>query len=186
MNVGVVLPLMVVVLLGGCTHALVLRMDWFPGLARVPLDLGRAIRGRRVFGANKTFRGLAVMVGGTAGWALVIFPRWPPGPDRSPLAWAGVGASLGLAYIVAELPNSFVKRRLGIAPGQEASVLQRFIDEADSVIGVTLAAAALLPLSGWDAVVLVVSGTALHLLVDVALHLGGVKRSRSSPRSTPT
>src|SRR6266498_898812 len=46
-------------------HAPILRSDLLPGLKR-PLDGGLELRGRRVFGANKTLRGLLAMVGGVA------------------------------------------------------------------------------------------------------------------------
>jgi hypothetical protein len=37
------------------------------------------------------------------------------------------GASLGLVYILAELPNSFIKRRLDIAPGKNATGIKGII-----------------------------------------------------------
>jgi hypothetical protein len=41
-------------------HAPVLKWDLLAGLAR-PLDGGACLRGRRIFGDNKTWRGAAVM-----------------------------------------------------------------------------------------------------------------------------
>ena len=48
-----------------------------------------------------------------------------------------LGGLLGIAYVVAELPNSAFKRRLGIAPGQ-LPARNRFwfalMDQADSAV----------------------------------------------------
>jgi hypothetical protein len=44
-------------------HAPVLRWDLAPRLNR-PIDGGRTLRGRRLFGDNKTWRGALVMGGG--------------------------------------------------------------------------------------------------------------------------
>src|SRR4051794_23130335 len=90
------------------------------------LDLLRALKRpipARAFGANKTWRGALVMGGGTllAALALDRVPayqaRLPPevraaGPVR-------VGGALGLPAWLGELPNSFVNRRLGIAPRRQ-------------------------------------------------------------------
>lgn len=52
-----------------------------------------------------------------------------------------LGFILGLAYLVFELPNSFIKRRLGIHPGAKGnnySLLVTLIDKMDSAFGVIL------------------------------------------------
>lgn len=102
--------------------AVVIRFDLLSALRR-PIDGGRTIRGRRVFGNSKTWRGVAVAVAGcvlTVGLqkylrvealdriALVDYRR------VNPLIF---GAAMGAGAMLGELPNSFVKRRLGIAPG---------------------------------------------------------------------
>ena len=96
-------------------HAPVLRYDLLPQLRR-PISRG-------LFGENKTWRGALVMTGGPIVAAVALDridayrERLPPeireaGPVR-------VGATLGAAWSLGELPNSFVKRRLGIAPGRQ-------------------------------------------------------------------
>src|SRR5205807_716845 len=89
-------------------------------LARLPLDGGATFRGRRLLGAHKTVRGAVTMVGATTMFALAqasLFHRYGWARAASlvdfdrvhPLLW---GVALGGGYIVGELPNSFVKRRL--------------------------------------------------------------------------
>lgn len=49
-----------------------------------------------------------------------------------------LGILLGIGYVIPELPNSYVKRRMNIVPGERSekhAVLFSFIDQADSAIG---------------------------------------------------
>ncbi len=48
------------------------------------------------------------------------------------------GLLVGFIFNVAELPNSFVKRRLNIPPGDENNQLFYFIDHMDSTYGVLI------------------------------------------------
>lgn len=117
---------------GALAHAPVLRYDLLPSLKR-PLDLGAAPGGKRLFGDNKTVRGALMMAGGTLAGTLALH-RVPAYRERLPpeLRAAGPlrhGALLGAAVVLGELPNSTVKRRLGIGPG----------DRAGSPLGVALA-----------------------------------------------
>ena len=56
-------------------HAPVLRFGLLSGLAR-PIDGGATVRGRRVFGDNKTWRGAIVMTSGVVVLATVL-SRFP-------------------------------------------------------------------------------------------------------------
>ena len=48
------------------------------------------------------------------------------------------GLLVGFIFNLSELPNSFVKRRLNIPPGDENSLLFYFIDHMDSTYGVLI------------------------------------------------
>lgn len=48
------------------------------------------------------------------------------------------GMLVGFVFNLAELPNSFVKRRLNIPPGDESNPLFYFIDHLDSTCGVLI------------------------------------------------
>jgi hypothetical protein len=126
---------------GAIAHAPVLRYDLAPSLKR-PLDLGVAPGGTRLFGDNKTIRGALVMTGGTL-CATLALHRLAPYRERLPaeLRAAGPlrhGALLGAAVVLGELPNSIVKRRLGIGPGDRArsrlGVALAIHDQADFVL----------------------------------------------------
>jgi len=153
----------------GVVQSAVIRFDLLPRLA-VPLDAHAAIGGRRVFGANKTWRGVLVMMTATTTAVWLIFSAVPPVPKVPTIGWAGLGALMGFAYVVAELPNSFVKRRLGIGAGQRSNrlpALQYLVDQADSVFGVTLVILLVLHPGPGELAELVVLGTLIHAAFDL-------------------
>ncbi len=112
-------------LLAAALSAAVLRWNMLPRWA-VPIDGGRLFRGRRVFGDSKTWRGvLTAVVGCIAGVWLQrnVFAAPAQGISIVPyreLGVLGFGTAMGIAAMAGELPNSFVKRWLGIAPGATA------------------------------------------------------------------
>lgn len=144
-------------LLGGALlHGLCVRNDWLSFLAR-PIDRGRTLQSRRLFGENKTFRGPVALAAGTSFLmglqaetfhdlhslrALELF-------DYGQINGWWYGACMGAASMLAELPNSFLKRRLGIAPGHAAEgllgLVLYFIDQVDLVMGVWIVVAIFTP-----------------------------------------
>ena len=117
---------------GALAHAPVLRYDLLPRLKR-PLD-----RGSGLFGDNKTWRGALMMSGGTLAATAALtrfdwFRRRLPAElrDAPPLAY---GALLGAGVVLGELPNSFLKRRLGIAPGASGGLVLSVLDQGDFVL----------------------------------------------------
>lgn len=166
-------------------HAPVLALDLFKTLKR-PLDGGATIAGRRVFGDNKTWRGALFMVAGPA-LAAVLLTRWPAYRDALPDAVAGAapllwGALVGLGVVVGELPNSFLKRRLGIAPGtQRRDARGRaliVLDQGDLVPGVWLCLAPVYVLPVLTALVAFAAVAVIHLLINVVGHAIGARSSR--------
>jgi len=136
------------VILAGLVHLVVLKLDLLPGLRERPIDGGIHFRGRRLFGDNKTWRGALIMIASTAVASVLLeslnsnFVHWSdPAPfaQHHPFAW---GTLLGVGYILGELPNSFIKRQLDIAPGAmgEGMVGRVFwvIDQLDSLAGMLL------------------------------------------------
>jgi hypothetical protein len=112
------LPLLCGALAGG----VVLRFGLWPGLRR-PIDGGWCVRGRRLFGDNKTW--LMVWTGVIGCTAGVLLQKYVLRDLARPLAVidyarvsaVSLGVALGAAVSAGELPNSFVKRQLGIPPG---------------------------------------------------------------------
>jgi hypothetical protein len=155
-------------------HAPVLALDLFKPL-KVPLDFGATIGGRRIFGDNKTWRGAIFMVLGPA-LAAVLLTQWPAYRDAlpdavssaSPVLW---GALVGLGVVVGELPNSFLKRRLGVAPGSRrrdaVGVALIVFDQADLVPGVWLCLAPVYVLPVATAAVAFVAVAAVHFVINL-------------------
>ena len=132
------------VLVAAVLSAFVLKFDlWHP--LRRPIDGGRSWRGRRLFGDSKTWRGVVVaVVGCTLG---VAIQRGLVGSQIGSLALvdyartdaALLGVAMGAGAMLGELPNSFTKRWLGIAPGKTTkgprSILFYLWDQLDLLVG---------------------------------------------------
>jgi CDP-2,3-bis-(O-geranylgeranyl)-sn-glycerol synthase len=148
-----------------------------------PIDGGATFRGRRVFGAHKTVRGFVVMIPSTAlsFAAIAAAVGDPGGAGLWPLTlagYAGLGACAGLGFMAGELPNSFLKRQLGIAPGAApghpiGAAAQFLLDRIDSGIGmlVVISVMVAVPAVTWLLVLLV--GPSIHWAFSVLMfHLG--------------
>lgn len=130
-------------LVATAVSAVVLRFDRWKRLRR-PIDAGRTWRGVRLFGDNKTWRGVVVAI---AGCFLGIAVQVAIGDRAGRIALVDyrlpstllLGIAMGLGSSLGELPNSFTKRRLGIAPGASASGGSRAVfyiwDQIDLLIG---------------------------------------------------
>jgi hypothetical protein len=101
---------------------------------------------QRWFGENKTWRGLVLepLFAIPAVWAVQSWEM--RGGNESLVSFVSVspvlfGVFLGAARILGELPNSFLKRRLGIAPGTHPHRGRLWIalyDQADSTIPISI------------------------------------------------
>ncbi|MDR1711859.1 MAG: CDP-archaeol synthase [Propionibacteriaceae bacterium] len=173
----------------------VLNMVWCKALRfPAPIDGGRNwCDGRRVFGDNKTWKGLIGMVvlgcACSAAWGAACAANgylgqhnyFYQGPFSNTFAYnAGVGAAIGLAYAVFELPNSFLKRRLAVEPGKPAPrawrILFTCLDQADSVVGMVFVVSVFHPLSLGYFWAYVAVGSATHAVLNVLLFLAGLRR----------
>lgn len=176
-----VLYLALPVMAAGAVHIVVLCHDLWPVL-KVPIDFGSTFRGRRIFGAHKTWRGVVVMVGGA--WVAMLLQQALRMPSLELFDYGEVpaglaGALLGLGFVVGELPNSFLKRRCGVAPGCQAEGLAyglfSLLDQVDSVIG-GLLALALVWVAPWPVVVAaLVLCTLLHVAFNLVFVWVGLK-----------
>jgi CDP-2,3-bis-(O-geranylgeranyl)-sn-glycerol synthase len=112
-------------LVASVLSAIVLRLDLWHALRR-PIDGGRTWRNRRVFGDSKTWRGVVVaVVGCTAAVAVQALAGDRVGRvaivDYGSIPIVPFAIAMGLGAMLGELPNSFAKRQLGIAPGKTTS-----------------------------------------------------------------
>ena len=156
-------------LLGGAVfHGLCMKFGLLSQL-KYPIDWGATLRGRPIFGPNKTFRGI---VGEALGSALVLglqqdvlhrlsAVRQIELFDYSAVNGWFLGLAVGAAAMLAELPNSFLKRRLGIASGKQAAGILRFVffflDQVDILLG------------GWLIFATVVQVTPMRIGISIAI-----------------
>ena len=148
-----------------------------------PVDLGLTVRGRRLFGQNKTLRGFMAMVPG-AGFSFWAWSRvlnfdglWP----LSALEFVVFGCIAGFGFMAGELPNSALKRQLDIGPGEapKQAWLRRFcllLDRTDSLFGSLLAMNLYVrvPWTVWLGCLIV--GPGIHAVFSFALYRLGVKK----------
>ncbi len=177
-----VCALLLALTLGLAAHGLCIREGLLAGLAR-PIDRGRRFRGRPLLGANKTWRGVvAVALGSGAGAFLLALATSPlaRGAEAGTLAALGPVRALALGFLaggaamLSELPNSFLKRQLGIAPGTAPArgpigVLFFVLDQVDMLIGWWLVVALLVRPTVW----LVLASVGLWLVLHQAITLAG-------------
>lgn len=152
----------------------------------IPIDGGLTWRGTRLLGDNKTIRGFVVMVPAVAGVFALLSASVPGAPGDAglwalaPASYAALGAWAGFGFMAGELPNSFVKRRLGIEPGAgsrgaNASPWQLGADRLDSGIGMLLALSLVVP-TPWQTWLLVLAiGPFIHWAFSVLLFRLGIK-----------
>src|SRR5262245_7614034 len=152
-------------LVGLAFHGLCIRFGWLAWLAR-PIDAGATLRDRPLFGPNKTYRGvIAVALGTAAGVGLqtllhhIGFARTVELLNYTNPAVVALGFALGAGAMLSELPNSVLKRQLGIASGEAGSgIIGSFfyvLDQIDMLFGV------------WVVLGLAVGLTALRVLWSV-------------------
>jgi CDP-diglyceride synthetase len=162
----------------------VLTFDLLKPLKR-PLDGGARFRGRRLFGDNKTWRGAIVITAGAL-VATLLLSNWDWWWARLPqdLRDAGAlpyGLLLGLGVVVGELPNSFLKRQLDIAPGTQrrtaGGVLLSIYDQADFVLAVWLLLLPLWVMAPWQAAFVFAVVALVHLAINVIGYAIGARTS---------
>ena len=168
--------LSVPLIVGGIIHMIAVKVDILSYLKK-PIH-------HRWFGLNKTWRGFVVMP--LATWPGVILAQKiePLFDLNTPLlttvpSWL-LALLLGLGYCLAELPNSYIKRRLGIKEGQTSNRYKWFfviLDQADSAIGCLLAYRLVLPVSWTTVILTIILGTIIHLLINVLLYTAGIRKN---------
>ena len=175
--------IIVAFVLAGFAHSAWLGSRWSRRLS-IPLDGGARIRGRRVFGDNKTIRGFVVMIpaAAVAFWALYLVVSLVAPSVKGSLwqasarDYAVLGAWAGLGFMLGE----FIKRQLDVAPGQAprgrtAALVSFIVDRLDSIVGMMLAITLAVPTPWltWAFVILI--GPAIHFAFSVLLYRLGVK-----------
>lgn len=178
------------VILAGILNMLFVKTGLYSRIKR-PIDGGKTLRdGKRVFGENKTWAGFFGMIIACALsqllWGFVclkmpvmcsIYSRF----DNTPLFNLSAGAAMGFAYVLFELPNSFIKRRLDIPSGKTVRGIKGcvffFIDQVDSLFGVAAVFAALFHMTPAQYFSYILLGAATHIGVNSLLYAAKIRRN---------
>jgi CDP-diacylglycerol--serine O-phosphatidyltransferase len=185
--IGCAAAIVIAMTSAGLAHAWWMRSRWSVPL-RVPIDGGITWRSRRLLGDHKTVRGFVMLplaagaMFASLGAARDALPGllaaglWP----LSSSALFALGAWAGFCFMAGELPNSFYKRRRGIAPGTVPArgaerLLCLGLDRIDSTVAMLLGLALFVPVPVPTAVLVGVFGPLLHFAFSAALFAIGVK-----------
>jgi len=153
-------------------HMLVVKKDVLKSL-RIPLS-------KRLFGKNKTLRGfvvLPILTACTAGINSLLFGLHA---HDTYYYYCLIGFGLGLAYMIGELPNSFIKRRLGIKNGAQSrryKYLQILVDKSDSLISTLLFYYYVQSVPFRIIVILFFAALLIHISISYLLFLLKIKKS---------
>ena len=161
----IVVPLII----SNTLHMVIVKKSFFSSLA-IPVSA-------KLFGKNKTWRGFVIVPLINAFLLTMINLLLPYLSNTRALI---IGFLLGFAYMLFELPNSYLKRRLGIGPGDKAGNhrwLLMLIDKTDSSFGVSLFSYFLLDLSLVQFLQLFLISVLTHIVFSYILLVTGIKKS---------
>ena len=165
------------VVLAGLFFIIVLKIGRL-GVLKQPIDFGFKVWSKPLFGKNKTFAGFVIMGLFTMFFGLAIYSvlhnYFDYELDIPTIRLSVYFLLVGLAYSFGELPNSFVKRQLDIAPGEVAEkkifkYIFFVIDNIDSVLACWLVYVWLFDFSVESTLVAVVVSAVIHLGTDVLM-----------------
>lgn len=176
---------MLPVITGGILNMIFTKTPIYKRLKK-PIDGGRNFKdGRRIFGENKTWAGFFSMMifccisqlfeGIILGIAsMTDRNEFYLRHENTVLYNIIIGILLGAAYMIMELPNSFIKRRIGIPSGKTIKGITGkiffIIDQVDSLIGVMLILYAASGIGFAKYLLYIFLGGITHITINAALY----------------
>lgn len=160
---------------------------------QIPIDAGKEfIDGKRIFGNNKTWKGMfgyilfntifAIIWGIVCNYAnLNSYNFFYINYENTVMYNTLIGILLGVAYSLFELPNSFIKRRIGIEEGKTTSGIKKiffiFLDQADSVFGCCLVICFFYNMTVGFYFLYVLVGAITHILFNILLYFMKLRKN---------
>ena len=180
------------VILGGIFNMIFTKTKFFKNHAK-PIDMGRYfVDGKPIFGKNKTYLGFVSMVIFTAIaqilWGKLVvniqceeFGIFYAEYQNSLLNNLWIGALLGFSYMIFELPNSFIKRRLDIEEGKtKIEGVGKFFfvfDQIDSLLGIVIVMCLLTNQSLLTLMGFVLVGGIVHISINYTLYKMNIRKN---------
>lgn len=160
---------------------------------KYPIDCNKNfIDGKRIFGDNKTYKGLLgyiiLNILMSILWGLICNScninnlNYFYVNHTNTLSFnLLIGLLLGLGYSLFELPNSFMKRRLNIEEGKSTSGISKiffvFLDQADSVFGCALVVWLFYDLGIKLYILYIIVGAFTHILLNMLLYFFKLRKN---------
>lgn len=160
---------------------------------KVPMDFNKNfLDKKRIFGDNKTWKGflgyiffnmvLAVIFGWIWKIAKIEHLNFFYMNYENTITYnLIIGFLLGLFYALFELPNSFLKRRLNIKPGETSKGAKKIffiiLDQADSVFGIALVVWMFYPIGLGTYLLYILVGTVTHLVINMLLYFLHIRKN---------
>ena len=171
-NYFLILWLLAPIILSGIIHMFCVSKKYFTFFA-VPINAP-------IFGSNKTWRGFVLMPILTTLNLFLLFPFKPNLLSFTLEQILYIGPLVGLAYVLFELPNSYLKRKMGIAPGKTANKHKWFfiwLDHTDSAIGCLSIYYLFLDVSFRQILGCYLFGIVLHFFVNFLLYIFKIRKN---------
>ena len=181
------------VILAGVFNMLLLKIPFLKSRCK-PIDGGKNwIDGKRIFGDSKSILGfwLMTLLGGFTElfWGLFLQSLGAAQHSLLYLHFANtpgfnflIGMFFGFLYMLFELPNSFIKRRLSVSASEQGDrrrglkLIFFILDQIDSMLGIMLCLGILVHLTPAQIVFAVFLGGLTHVLVNCLLILFRVRK----------
>lgn len=154
-----------------------------PGINKLntPLDFGKSLGNRRIFGDNKRWRGLVfgVLFGALTGYLqFLIFPDFINElgivSARPALTMTLLGGLLGLGALLGDAVESFFKRRSQVKPGDSWFPF----DQIDYIIGGIVLSLPIVVLDSRTYLLVLIVWFSIHLL---AGYIGFILKLKDTP-----
>ena len=181
------------VILAGVFNILLLKIPFLKSRCK-PIDGGKNwIDGKRIFGDSKSILGfwLMTLLGGFTelfwglllqgigqnNWSLLYLYF-----ENTPAFNFLIGMLFGFLYMLFELPNSFIKRRLSVSASEQGDrrrglkLIFFVLDQIDSMLGIMLCLGILVHLTPVQTVLAIFLGGFTHVLVNCLLILFRVRK----------
>jgi hypothetical protein len=163
-----VLSVLPSLIMANICHMLIVKRNVFP-------ILNKAIA-VNYFGNNKTWRGI-ILVPIFNVLFLLIFNSLLKLELENTIS---LGLLLGLAYVAFELPNSYIKRKLHIKPGETSANKNYFfmlVDKTDSAFGVAFVYYLISSITITGAIFLMLINSISHIVISLILIFTKIKAS---------
>lgn len=184
---------MLPVILAGILNMVCVKQKWFKKYAK-PLDRNAVLKdGKRIFGDNKTDFGIITMIICSVITHIIwgyICSVWSTGRELNQLYKVyennicfnlALGWIMGVAYMIFELPNSFIKRRLEIPDGKTLNGVKgkifMVVDQVDSLFGVIAVLAFVSPITIGEYFNYIILGGLTHITANWIMYKMKIRRN---------